>query len=216
MRTLPIFLALLGLITSDAWAKNCRNSQPCGNSCISWNKTCRIGSSSYVSPTPTVRTQPSATSYEAVSASDLYVQGDDTYSVSAPAHTARRLRRLAFGEIVRPYQQIGDWIRISEAGQPDEWVIRQSLTTTRPSHIPSQPTKSPLTHDISQPSDVIAWGHAQTDAAFTYALPSRTSNRIRRLILGEKLAVYEIVGEWARISPAGAEEEWVIRSYLGV
>lgn len=29
-------------------AKVCRKGQPCGNSCISWNKTCRIGTGSSV------------------------------------------------------------------------------------------------------------------------------------------------------------------------
>ena len=35
------------LFTFTSEAKNCRKGQPCGNSCISWKKTCRIGSSSY-------------------------------------------------------------------------------------------------------------------------------------------------------------------------
>lgn len=216
MKTLALSLALLGLFSTDAWSKNCRNSQPCGNSCISWNKTCRIGTPSYVAPAPPVRTQLPAKPHEASTTSGLYVQDDDTYSVSSPAHNARRLRRLTFGEMVRVYQQIGDWIRISEPGQPNEWLIRHSLSTSQPSHSPSQPARSPLKYDLSQPEAVIAWGDAQTDAAFTYALPSRTSSRIRRLVFGEKLAVYELMGEWARISPAGADEEWVVRSYIGV
>lgn len=216
MKALPALLILLGLITTDAWAKNCRNSQPCGNSCISWNKTCRIGTSSYVAPRSTLQAQPPAASYETKTASELYVQGDDTYSVSTPTHTARRLRRLAFGEMVRAYQQVGDWIRISETGQPDEWITRQDVSVTQPSHSSAQPEKQPLKYEVTQPKDVIAWGHAQTDAAFIHALPSRTSPRLRRLVLGEKLAVYELIGEWARISPADADEEWVIRNYLGV
>lgn len=216
MKALALFLALFSLLTTDVWAKNCRNSQPCGNSCISWNKTCRIGTSSYVAPTPAIRTPTPATSYETAVASDLYVQDTDTYSVNSPNHTARRLRRMAFGEMVRAYQQVGDWIRISEPGQPDEWIIRQSLTLSKPPHSPAQSEKPPLKYELSQPKDVIAWGNAQTDAAFTYALPSRTAPRLRRLVLGEKLPVYELMGDWARTTPAGADEEWVIRSYLGI
>ncbi|WP_432467607.1 hypothetical protein [Agarivorans sp. Z349TD_8] len=30
------------LLSTSAFAKVCKKGQPCGNSCISWNKTCRI------------------------------------------------------------------------------------------------------------------------------------------------------------------------------
>ncbi|MGL6010643.1 MAG: SH3 domain-containing protein, partial [Shewanella oncorhynchi] len=33
-------------LTSVTYAKNCKKGQPCGNSCISWNKTCHVGTSS--------------------------------------------------------------------------------------------------------------------------------------------------------------------------
>jgi|TARA_R110002050_G_scaffold45998_2_gene108426 hypothetical protein len=40
-----VLIVILGiLITFQAEAKNCKKGQSCGNSCISWNKICRIGS----------------------------------------------------------------------------------------------------------------------------------------------------------------------------
>ncbi len=42
---LTLMFCLLCTFASEA--KNCRKGQPCGNSCISWKKTCRIGNYSY-------------------------------------------------------------------------------------------------------------------------------------------------------------------------
>ncbi|APM00233.1 SH3 domain-containing protein [Pseudoalteromonas phage C5a] len=42
-----LILIFFLLFTFSSEAKNCRKGQPCGNSCISWKKTCRIGSYSY-------------------------------------------------------------------------------------------------------------------------------------------------------------------------
>jgi hypothetical protein len=50
-----IFGLLISFLTD---AKNCKKSQPCGNSCISWNKVCRIGTSSVYVPTVEKSTLP--------------------------------------------------------------------------------------------------------------------------------------------------------------
>ena len=42
-----LILLFFLLFTFSSEAKNCRKGQPCGNSCISWKKTCRIGNYSY-------------------------------------------------------------------------------------------------------------------------------------------------------------------------
>ncbi|CAM2737659.1 SH3 domain-containing protein [Pseudoalteromonas distincta] len=42
-----LILLFFLLFTLSSEAKNCRKGQPCGNSCISWKKTCRIGNYSY-------------------------------------------------------------------------------------------------------------------------------------------------------------------------
>lgn len=45
-----IVLGALLAIPFPAWAPNCKKGQPCGNSCISWSKTCRIGTPAATSP----------------------------------------------------------------------------------------------------------------------------------------------------------------------
>ena len=37
-----IVIAMLAVVPSIASAKRCKKGQPCGNSCISWSKTCHI------------------------------------------------------------------------------------------------------------------------------------------------------------------------------
>ena len=43
---LLIFLSIFSF-SAIVHAKNCKKSQRCGNSCISWNKTCHIGRAEY-------------------------------------------------------------------------------------------------------------------------------------------------------------------------
>lgn len=146
-----ITLLLLVVISGpNAWAKNCKTGQPCGNSCISWNKTCRIGGSSY------------------------------NYTPSAPA------TRSLYTPEPKPSQ-------------------------ITPPHVDQSAKKIDVT-----PRDTDAGSQfAQTDAAFVYALPSRSAKKIRRLTFGEKVSVYETLGDWSRISPTGTDEEWVQQIYLG-
>ena len=44
LKKIIFVLAICLAFTSFSHAKNCRKGIPCGNSCISANKTCRIGS----------------------------------------------------------------------------------------------------------------------------------------------------------------------------
>lgn len=50
LKKIIFVLAICIVFTSFSHAKNCRKGIPCGNSCISANKTCRIGA---YTPTPT-------------------------------------------------------------------------------------------------------------------------------------------------------------------
>jgi hypothetical protein len=47
-------------------------------------------------------------------------------------------------------------------------------------------------------------------------LPSRAANKIRRLVFGEKIEVYEVLSGWARITPRSRAEEWVQVIYLAM
>jgi hypothetical protein len=44
-RTFALALGFLLLAGAAEAQKSCKKGQPCGNSCISWSKTCRIGGS---------------------------------------------------------------------------------------------------------------------------------------------------------------------------
>lgn len=58
-RSLILACVLVLLGTGGAEAKDCKNSQPCGNSCISWSKTCHVGSgnSKYAPPRPSSKSR---------------------------------------------------------------------------------------------------------------------------------------------------------------
>ncbi len=43
-----IMIFILFFLSKGVIAKNCKKGQPCGNSCISWSKTCRINQSTLV------------------------------------------------------------------------------------------------------------------------------------------------------------------------
>ncbi len=51
---------LAWVFAGPAEAKNCKNSQPCGNSCISWSKTCHVGSGSSTYTPPRTSSKSSA------------------------------------------------------------------------------------------------------------------------------------------------------------
>lgn len=68
MKKLALILVLFLLFPSISNAKNCRKGIPCGNSCISASKTCRIGTYS-VAPTPKPKKSKSVPTAEQVAIS---------------------------------------------------------------------------------------------------------------------------------------------------
>lgn len=67
-----LFLALT-LQSGASWSANCKKGKPCGNSCISWDKTCRIGSS-YSPPPASSYSPPPATLYSSPSTAQPQAQ----------------------------------------------------------------------------------------------------------------------------------------------
>ncbi|QSX31092.1 SH3 domain-containing protein [Shewanella cyperi] len=113
-----IFLVfLLGLtIGFNAQAKNCKKGQPCGNSCISWKKTCRIGT--YPSKTYT-----SSESSSGVQSSEYKSQneiGAGDYEVTAtilnvrdnPFSSKEIVGTLSKGERVYVHSFVSGWAMI--------------------------------------------------------------------------------------------------------
>lgn len=76
--------ALLAMLPTQSHAKNCKNSQPCGNSCISWSKTCRVGASA-PRPAPAYRPPPAQPAPPSNRARPL--TGGSSRTVSTPAAT---------------------------------------------------------------------------------------------------------------------------------
>lgn len=67
MRNLLLITSLSMLLISNAEAKNCRKGIPCGNTCISANKVCRVGTPHNYNSHP-------------VTVNNLYDQSVTTYS----------------------------------------------------------------------------------------------------------------------------------------
>lgn len=82
-------LLLSAMLVAPAEAKNCPNSQPCGNSCISWSKTCHVGSgrSTYTPPAPNPKPSPKANAYEPP-AKSVFADPDDEPQTQAQVDPA--------------------------------------------------------------------------------------------------------------------------------
>ncbi|WP_447590164.1 hypothetical protein [Aquipseudomonas campi] len=130
MKHALLSLLLLSFLSSEAFAKSCKNSQPCGNSCISWNKTCRIGSApSYSAPSrltaPTVKESSAST----VGGQQVVMPlTDAAFVMGAPSMTATKLRRLKLEDSFMVFQKQGPWVRITPTNLAPEWVHSDYLT----------------------------------------------------------------------------------------
>ena len=142
----------LGL-TPGAQAKNCKTGQPCGNSCISWSKTCRIGSggsgTSYVAPrssspapapAPQTSTDPKSTLAPAPAAppviSKLPAGSSETTRTMRvdgaafewPAFEAPVVAHVKAGTVIPIYRRHGQWVRMSPDSAPThQWVYEAVL-----------------------------------------------------------------------------------------
>jgi len=141
-----MFLAAFVGAPADSDAKQCRKGQPCGNSCISWNKVCRSGSgSSYSSsyrstpspaPVPTSVSAPTAPSRlmsapvapAAVAAPPSQAtQTRRLVKVDAavfewPEHDAPVLGMITAKSTVVEYRRHKGWIRITPENARSEWM----------------------------------------------------------------------------------------------
>lgn len=237
LRLLLTTLFLIAL-SSTATAKNCRNSQPCGNSCISWNKTCHIGSSSGRSPATSSTYRPTPISvepakpkpYGALDAigQPYYVQAGGGFIRSAPSKDAPGVRREVLNERVIPYQQSGAWLRISPNGKkPEEWINRLSVSprpltgadlsppakTLRPVQAPGTTAKSEAFQERSAlpRPDERATTYLYVVKAFTSSVefPSRSAADVRAIAVGTQVPAYETLSGWVRITTGATANEWL-------
>ncbi|WP_172590715.1 SH3 domain-containing protein [Shewanella xiamenensis] len=112
-----LLVFVLGHPISIANAKNCKKGQPCGNSCISWSKTCRIGS---VNTSASVLASQETSHFKSPNAdmvSNPVLENGQVYEVTIdklnirnqPKKNAELLGALSKGERINVLAASGDW-----------------------------------------------------------------------------------------------------------
>jgi len=116
-----LLLSLFILLIIPAHAKNCKKGQPCGNSCISWSKTCRINTYSYKLATTSASSTPKI--YERketiLKSSNVLVRYviPSKLNVRAKPNTSSYIAtRLIKGDFVLLYKVEGKWAYVSKRG----------------------------------------------------------------------------------------------------
>ena len=141
MRSIALLLSVFLLLISPAHAKNCKKGQPCGNSCISWSKTCRINTHNYQLATPSTSSTSSTSS--TLSTPKVYENKETTLkssnvliryvipsklNVRAKPNTSSYIAtRLVKGDFVLLYKIEGGWAYISKQGRYG-WVKNKYLS----------------------------------------------------------------------------------------
>lgn len=105
---LLIFISIF-LSSAVAHAKNCKKSQRCGNSCISWSKTCHIGRAEYKyveiksqssSSVGVPRKSKSVSAYKEKSAGNGSVQRGNTINDYKILSTTQQTTDYAYYEVI--------------------------------------------------------------------------------------------------------------------
>jgi len=126
-----LIIAFLGYGT-DVLAKNCRNSQPCGNACISWSKTCRAGSSGETTKHHSKRqiATPASSDIVSPSCSPYFVKTDGAKVRADASATSEILETLKLGDQVQVCEKQAGWARLP--GKSSRWVSYDALSETNP------------------------------------------------------------------------------------
>ncbi|EGQ7712393.1 SH3 domain-containing protein [Vibrio parahaemolyticus] len=112
-----LLVLFLGLTVGfNAQAKICKKGQPCGNSCISWKKTCRIGtysSKSYSSSKSVTSVKsPKYKSQNELSAGDYEVTATKLNVRDNPFSSKEVVGTLSKGQRVYVHSFVSDWAMI--------------------------------------------------------------------------------------------------------
>ncbi len=144
MRAPALAMLSLALILSfGAEARNCKKGIPCGNSCISASKTCRIGGGptsttnsyrSYAAPAAAAGAVGLAgvAGSSAIAQDEVLYAREDTDTLDQPARNGVVNGRITKGTRVLVYQTSGaSWVRIPPVpGIDHRWVKRDALQST--------------------------------------------------------------------------------------
>lgn len=123
-----IFISIIFLLNIPAYAKNCKKGQPCGNSCISWSKTCHKNTYTYPSPI-----EKQITSKKPAPASTTvlirYVIPKKLNVRTSPTIRANINTSLKKGDFVLLHHQENNWAYISKSGVYG-WVSKKYLSSS--------------------------------------------------------------------------------------
>ncbi|MGL5471576.1 MAG: SH3 domain-containing protein [Shewanella sp.] len=110
-----LFLCIGLAVGFNVEAKSCKKGQPCGNSCISWNKTCRIGtysSNNYTSKSATRNPQQKYTSQNTINASYYEVTASKLNVREKPSSSNKVIGTLSKGQKVYVHLFASGWAMI--------------------------------------------------------------------------------------------------------
>ncbi|MBP4041739.1 MULTISPECIES: SH3 domain-containing protein [unclassified Aeromonas] len=135
MKYIALLLSVFLFLISPAHAKNCKKGQPCGNSCISWSKTCRISTHNYQSSTPSTSSKLSTPKvYEkrdsTLKSSNIlirYVIPSELNVRTEPNTSSYITTQLIKGDFVLLYKTEGEWAYVSKRGKYG-WVKNKYLS----------------------------------------------------------------------------------------
>ncbi|MEH8226535.1 SH3 domain-containing protein [Aeromonas veronii] len=116
------------LLIPPVYAKNCKKGQPCGNSCISWSKTCHKNTYTYSSPIENKKTskKPAPASTNVLV---RYVIPKKLNVRTSPSIKANINTSLSKGDFVLLYRQENQWAYISKSGVYG-WVSKKYLSSS--------------------------------------------------------------------------------------
>ncbi|MGY3853347.1 SH3 domain-containing protein [Aeromonas veronii] len=127
-KTMIILFSSILLLIPPAYAKNCKKGQPCGNSCISWSKTCHKNTYTYSSP---IENQEKSKKPAPSSTNVLvrYVIPKKLNVRTSPTIKANINTSLSKGDFVLLHHQENQWAYISKSGVYG-WVSKKYLSSS--------------------------------------------------------------------------------------
>lgn len=112
-KVLILLLFSVAFAPNYALAKNCKKGQPCGNSCISWKKTCHKNKIYSTSSTVKSYSSSSLKSTRNYSVAYLYVTVDSLNVRNGPSTKNSVIGKLSKGEKVLVSTSENGWKRIT-------------------------------------------------------------------------------------------------------
>lgn len=136
---LVVMLCIFQLFSaSDALAKNCKKGQPCGGSCISWSKTCRIESynstpDNYKHQSPKTYSdkqsinEPQSTNFKNGNSIVSNIINSNTPLYKMPSQGSPIIKQLRKGFTVIINERRNNWVRVTHLSSTG-WIESKFLS----------------------------------------------------------------------------------------